>query len=308
MTAANVDGALVIDKAPGMTSHDVVNRARRILGTSKIGHLGTLDPLAEGVLPLVVGKATRLAPYLGGGEKEYLAVIRFGYSTDTYDREGLTAGDTVTPAFSLERLERELGAFRGAFAQTPPPVSAKKVGGVPAYKLARGGSPPKLDPVNVVVSQIELLDFDLPTARLRLRCSAGTYVRAIAHELGQALGCGAVLDRLRRTAAGAFHEGQSRTLEAVAALAAGGDPRQALIPCAELLPEFPLEIVDEFVANQIRQGRDFRLSPFRSRAEARYVKVFSDAGGFLALGEARAPNLYHPVVVFQETQGIRVNS
>ncbi len=308
MTAAVHDGVLVVAKPQGMTSHDVVNRVRRIAGTRRIGHLGTLDPLAEGVLPLVVGQATRLAPYLGGGDKEYRATIHFGYSTDSYDREGERTSEPVEPTFSEAELEAALDGFRGLIRQTPPAVSAKKVGGVPAYKLARQGKPPKLEPVEVTVHRLDLLEFHLPTAVVLVRCTAGTYIRAIAHELGQKLDCGAVIQELRRAVSGPFDESQARSLEDLAALAESGRIEDAVLPCSRLLPEFPAEVVDDLTANQIRQGRNFRVSPFRAHAAAKFIKALSRAGDLIAIGEAQAPNFYHPVVVFRETEEIPLKS
>ena len=300
MTAAVPDGVIVVAKPRGMTSHDVVNRVRRISGIRRIGHLGTLDPLAEGVLPLVVGQATRLAPYLGGGDKEYQATIRFGYSTSTYDREGERTSGIVEPSFSAAELEAALAGFRGSIRQTPPPVSAKKVGGIPAYELARKGRPPKLAPVEVTVHRLELREFHLPTAVLLVRCTAGTYVRAIAHELGQKLGCGGVLEELRRTVSGPFEQSQSHTLDALAEMAVAGRLAEAVLPCSGLLPEFPAEVIDALTENHIRQGRNFRISPFRAQAGARFVKAVSHEGDLVAIGEAQAPNFYHPVVVFHK--------
>jgi tRNA pseudouridine55 synthase len=301
LSAPVPDGVIVAAKPQGLTSHDVVNRVRRITGIRRIGHLGTLDPLAEGVLPLVVGQATRLAPYLGGGDKEYLATIRFGYSTSTYDRDGERTSGVVEPSFSAAGLESALGSFRGAIRQTPPPVSAKKVGGVPAYKLARKGTPPKLEPVEVTVHQLELRELHLPTAVLLVRCTAGTYVRAIAHELGQKLGCGAVLEQLRRTVSGPFDESQSHTLDVLAEMAASGRLAEAVLPCGRLLPEFPAEVIDPLTEIQVRQGRNFRISPFRLHSGARLLKAVSQQGDLVAIAEAVAPNIYHPVVVFQKS-------
>ncbi len=300
MTSSVPDGVIVVAKPQGMTSHDVVNRVRRITGIRRIGHLGTLDPLAEGVLPLVVGQATRLAPYLGGGDKEYEATIRFGYSTSTYDREGERTSGIVEPKFTAAELEAALDGFRGTIRQTPPPVSAKKVGGVPAYKLARKGRPPKLEPVEVTVHRLELREFHLPTAVLLVRCTAGTYVRAIAHELGQKLGCGGVLEELRRTVSGPFEQSQSHTLEALGEMALAGRLAEAVLPCSRLLPEFPAEVIDPLTENQIRQGRNFRISPFRAQAGALFVKAVSHEGDLVAIGKAQAPNSYHPVVVFHK--------
>jgi tRNA pseudouridine55 synthase len=292
-----VDGVIVVDKPQGWTSHDVVNRMRRIAGTRRVGHLGTLDPLATGVLPLIIGRATRLAQFFTANDKRYDAVIRFGYSTNTYDRDG--AVTSTTPDFSIDpgQFEQALDDFRGPLLQTPPPVSAKKVGGVPAYKLARKNIAVELKPVQVHVYSLDLIGFDGSIARIQFHCSAGTYVRSIAHELGQKLGCGGVLEALRRTASGDFTDEQSHTLEALQELAGAGRLNEALVPAARLLPQFPAELVETATAGQIRQGKDFRLSPFRPNPGARYVKAVTRDGELIAIGEARLPHLYHPILV-----------
>jgi tRNA pseudouridine55 synthase len=292
-----VDGIIVVDKPEGFTSHDVVNRVRRLANTRKVGHLGTLDPMATGVLPLVLGRATRLAQFFSTGEKIYDARMQFGWSTDTYDREGEPASEPVEPRFTRDELEAVLAQFRGSFLQTPPPFSAKKVAGTPAYRLARKGTPVDLQPVEVRVFDLDLLEFEGATARIRLRCSAGTYLRGIAHDAGRALGCGAFLTALRRTASGEFAEGQAFTLEVLDTLARAGNLQEALIPATRVLPDFPNAPVDTVTAGQIRQGKDFRLSPFVERADAKYVKAVGPEGDLIAIGEMRLPHLYHPVLV-----------
>jgi tRNA pseudouridine55 synthase len=292
-----LDGVIIVDKAEGCTSHDVVNRVRRIAGTRRVGHLGTLDPLATGVLPLVVGRATRLAKFFTANTKRYDAWVTFGHSTDSYDRDGAPTSDTVTPSLARDELERALDAFRGTFLLKPPPVSAKKVGGVPAYKLARKHMEVDLAPIEVTVHALDLAAFEPPRARLLICCSAGTYVRSIAHELGRAFGCGAFLDSLRRTASGEFTEERAHTLDQLRGLAAEDRLSEALIAGPALLPQFPGELVDAVTAGQIRQGRDFRVSPFRVAPNARFVKALSRDGELIAIGEARLPHLYHPVLV-----------
>jgi len=292
-----MDGVIVVDKPAGCSSHDVVNRVRRIAGTRRVGHLGTLDPLATGVLPVVVGRATRLARFFTAAEKSYDAWFRFGFSTDSWDRDGQPTSDAVEPSFSRAEFEAALAPFRGTFQLQPPPVSAKKIGGTPAYKLVRRNQTPELDPVTVTVFELKLLDFDLPRARIFIRCSAGTYVRGIAHELGLRFGCGAFVDALRRTASGDFTEAEAHTLEKLAELSADGRLTEALIPGPRLLPHFPAELVDALTAGQIRQGRDFRVSPFRVRPDTRYVKAITQDGDLVAIGEARLPHLYHPILV-----------
>jgi tRNA pseudouridine55 synthase len=292
-----VDGAIIVDKPAGMTSHDVVNRLRRLSGTRKIGHLGTLDPMATGVLPLLIDRATRLAQFFSTAEKKYDARIRFGWATDTYDREGAPVSDPVDPSFSREELEAALAPFRGTFLQTPPPFSAKKIAGTPAYKLARKNIPVKLSPVEVQVFALDLDEFDGASARIRVHCSAGTYVRGIAHQIGQELRCGAFLESLRRAASGEFTEEQAVSLDELAKLAEAGRLPEALIPAARLLPQFSSASVDLLTVGQIRQGKDFRLSPFLQTPASKYVKAISQEGDLVAIGEARLPHLYHPVLV-----------
>jgi tRNA pseudouridine55 synthase len=292
-----VDGAIVVDKPAEWTSHDVVNKCRRILATKKIGHLGTLDPIATGVLPLVVGRATRLAQFYTQSDKVYEAVIRFGFSTDTYDRAGAPTSPETAPAIEAAELERRLGEFRGELMQVPPPVSAKKVDGVRAYKLARRQVAFELKPVPVHVYELTLVDVTGPLARVRAHCSGGTYLRSIAHGLGHAMGCGAHIEELRRTVSGDFSIEQARTIAQLETLAAEGRLAEALIPAASLLPAFPPVVVDGPVVASIRQGRNFPASPFRPGAGSRYVKAVTREGDLVAIGEACLPNLYHPVVV-----------
>ena len=294
---ASLDGVLVVDKPEGWTSHDVVARMRRVAQTRKIGHLGTLDPMATGVLPLVVGRATRLAQFFTRDRKVYEGVIRFGRSTDSYDREGVPTSEPAEVRFSREDLEDAIGHFRGEIEQVPPPISAKKIGGTPAYKLARRQQPVNLLPVRVTIYTFELLSFDGLDAGVRVECSAGTYLRSIAHDLGRTLGCGAYLQALRREVSGDFTLHSAYTIAQLEELAASQRLPEALVPATGLLPEFPNEIVDAFTAGQIRCGRDFRVSPFRGHGGLRYVKAISPDGQLIAIGEVRLPNVYHPVLV-----------
>lgn len=297
ITSDHLCGVLVLDKPTGWTSHDAVNKLRRLAGTKKIGHLGTLDPLATGVLPLVIGKATRLAQFFTKDRKSYEATIRFGHSTFTYDREGEPTSPPQEITLRPEELAPLLDRFRGPLLQLPPPVSAKKIGGVPAYKLARQDKPVELAPVPVEVFSLEVLRIAGPDLTISLDCSAGTYVRSIAHDLGQALGCGAFVQELRRTRSGDFSLAEAYSLEAITELAAQGQFAQALVSGPRLLPQFPAEVVDSLTETQIRQGRDFRTSPFRVHRDAPYVKAFTREGHFLAIGQFVLPNLYHPILV-----------
>lgn len=295
----SLSGVVVVNKPEGWTSHDVVNKIRGIFRTRRVGHLGTLDPIATGVLPVMVGQATRLAQFWEKSDKEYDATVRFGFATSTFDRAGQPAGPMGTPDLSHAALETCLAAQRGELRQTPPPVSAKKISGVPAYKLARRNVAVELEPVHVTIYELELLSIDGDYARLRVRCSAGTYVRSIAHELGLALGCGAHVDSLVRTVAGPFRLNSARTLDDLQNLADAGRLEEAITPSAELLPQFPPVYVDEITAGQIRNGREFNVSPFRVNAGAEHVKAIAPDGSLVAIGRILLPHVYHPVVVLQ---------
>jgi tRNA pseudouridine55 synthase len=292
-----VDGVIVVDKPGEWTSHDVVNKMRRFAGTKKVGHLGTLDPSATGVLPLVIGRATRLAQFYTRNDKVYEGVIRFGFSTTTYDAEGEATSPEVVVTLDREELDRVFDGFRGEILQMPPAVSAKKIAGRPAYELVRKNQPVDLKAVTVQVYSLELLRVEGAEAEVRIHCSAGTYLRSIAHDAGQAMGCGAHLKSLRRTASGDFKIESAKTLEVLGEMAANARLDEALIPAAELLPDFPLEMVDSITEGQIRNGRDFRVSPFHARKGAKYVKAVTAKGELIAIGEARLPHLYHPLLV-----------
>src|SRR5580658_1071023 len=199
-----MNGLLVVDKPGGMTSHDVVSRIRRLTGEQSVGHLGTLDPMATGVLPLLLGKFTRLAQFFSTADKTYTGTIRFGFATDTYDAEGMPDGPQIEPVLTLEQVRTAAIPFHGAIAQMPPAFSAKKIGGKPAYKLAREGKPVELKPKLIQIHEFSIEALAGDTASFKMKVSSGGYVRSVAHELGQALGCGAHLSSLRRTQAGVF--------------------------------------------------------------------------------------------------------
>jgi tRNA pseudouridine55 synthase len=288
---------IVVDKPEGWTSHDVVAKMRRIVKTKRIGHLGTLDPIATGVLPLVIERATRLARFYTRSDKVYEGVVRFGWSTSSYDRAGEPTSEPIAVRFGIEELERHLEKFRGEFLQTPPAVSAKKVDGKRAYELARKSIAVELEPVQVHVYELTLLDWNGTDARLRAHCSGGTYMRSIAHDLGQSLGCGAHLQELRRTRSGEFESAQARTIAQLESLAAEERLVDAIVPMGRLLPDIPNVFVDDLAIAQIRHGRDFQASPFRNQPGSRYVKAVTRSGDLVAVGEAVLPNLYHPAVV-----------
>lgn len=293
----SLDGVIVVDKPEGWTSHDVVGKMRGIAGTRRVGHLGTLDPIATGVLPLMIGQATRLARFWDGSEKGYEAVVRFGYATTTWDRAGEPCGPITDPVISAGQLEASLATMRGEIEQTPPPVSAKKIAGVPAYKLARKNIPVDLAPVRISIYELTLLDVNGARARLRVRCSAGTYVRAIAHLLGISLGCGAHIEALVRTQSGPFRLEKAFTLDQLQHRKDEGHLEETLVPMSELLPEFPGVLVDDVTATNIRHGRDFSVSPFRVNLGAPHVKAIGPDGQLVAIGQIALPHIYHPVVV-----------
>jgi tRNA pseudouridine55 synthase len=291
-----MNGLVLIDKPAHCTSHDIVNGWRKLAGVKRTGHLGTLDPMATGLLALVTGPATRLAQFFGQEDKTYLAEITLGLVSDTYDLDGEVDETGIAPP-DCETVAGALNAFCGRMLQTPPPVSAKKIHGVPAYKLARKRLPVELAPVEIEIKRLEIIHIEQDKAEVLITSSSGTYIRSLAHDLGQRLGCGALLSRLRRTRIGEFAVEQARTMDDLAALAADGRLSEAVIPAAKLLRHFPAEHFPSEIEAQIRQGRDFRTSPFVIRPGAPFVKALSQSGELIAVGELKIPNVYHPITV-----------
>ena len=285
----------MIDKPGGMTSHDVVHRLRKITGERSIGHLGTLDPMATGVLPLLLGKFTRLAQYFSSAEKSYTGTIRFGFATDTYDCEGEAIGPLVEPALTLDQVRTASLRFRGEIEQLPPPFSAKKIGGTPAYKLARAGKPVDLKAARIRISSLEIVALEGAEATFTMRVSAGGYVRAVAHELGKDLGCGAHLGSLRRTQAGVFTLDDAHALNELEPLL--GDLEALTFQCLHprsLLPEMPSVTGDPFVLGRLRNGAQANLPEF---SKASMVKVFADQRELVGIAKRVAGTLFQPVVV-----------
>jgi tRNA pseudouridine55 synthase len=289
-----MNGVLVVDKPAGMTSHDVVNRVRRSLQQRAVGHLGTLDPLATGVLPLVTGSLTRLAQFYTASEKTYEGTIRFGFATDTYDAEGTPAGTPQIVQVSLEEIRELAVAFRGAIEQMPPPFSAKKIQGIPAYKLARKQKDVSLKVVPVEIKEFEILTVEGDRATFRARVASGTYMRSVAHDMGQKLGCGAHLEALRRTRVAEFDLSCAHTLEEVDAASKEGAVEELFLHPRKLLPEFPSVTATEEAAARIRNGRTVNL-PELSRS--RQVKVFYGQGELIAIVTRVAGSLFHPRIV-----------
>ena len=293
-----MDGVLVIDKPQGLTSHDVVVAARRELRESRIGHTGTLDPLATGVLPLAVGRATRLVRFMTASDKEYSATVRFGLTTDSYDITGTgTGGSGEVP--SREAIEGAVRQLTGCYLQTPPAFSAKKVGGRRAYRLARQAQAVDLAPVPVCVSHAELRDLAGSCATVVLTCSAGFYVRAFAHALGQLTGPGACLAALRRTRSGEFSLDIAMSLDALSDRARIA---RDLIPLGSILQKLPAMTVTARGRTRVAHGRELNADDVAQSGEATepggWVRLLDEGGDLVALAQAgRLPGSLHPSVV-----------
>ena len=290
-----MNGVLVIDKPAGLTSHDVVNRVRRILGQRAVGHLGTLDPSATGVLPVVVGNLTRLAQFYTHSEKAYEGTIQFGFATDTYDADGEPTTPKQKMTLDLAGLRVLASAFVGRIEQVPPPFSAKKIAGVPAYKLARKKREVVLKSVTVEVTEFEILEVQGDRAVFRARVGSGTYMRSIAHDLGKRLGCGAHLCSLRRTATAEFTIDDAHTLEDLGQAAGQGRAEDLFFHQRKLLPQFPAIAVNDETAALIRNGRAVNL-PDLSRSPQ--VKVFYGQRDLIAIASRIAGTLFRPAIVF----------
>ncbi len=289
-----MNGLLIVNKPAGMTSHDVVATVRRLTGESSVGHLGTLDPMATGVLPLLLGRFTRLAQFFKQDSKRYAGTIRFGFATDTYDAEGEAVGACVDPQLTLEEIRAIARLYRGEIDQTPPPFSAKKSGGVPAYKLARQGKPVVLRPVRIAIHRFEISVYNAPNAGFTLEVSSGSYVRSIAHEMGKLAGCGAHLASLCREQAGEFTLDQAATLEEIAAWQNDNALVQRLPHPRLLLPQMPAVTVDENMASRLKNGMACNLSEY---SNAPFVKVFTSQRELFAIGRRIAGTLIQPTAV-----------
>ncbi len=337
-----MNGVIIIDKPAAWTSHDVVNRMRRILQQRSVGHLGTLDPLATGVLPLVTGSLTRLAQFYTTSEKTYEGVIRFGFATNTYDADGEPVGEarsiTTSPVNpSLEQLQKLAAGFLGILEQVPPPFSAKKIHGVPAYKLARKQKEVVLKPVQVEIKEFDILAVEGDRARFRARVASGTYMRSVAHEMGQLLGSGAHLESLRRTAVAEFDITQAHTLEQIerqindGRLSEGqvneGQPKDchseaaSANPChSEAAPAaeesaapnhegiaalfiHPRQLLPQLPSVTADEPTAARIRSGRTVnlpdvSRARQVKVFQGQSDLIAIATRIAGTLFHPKIVF----------
>ncbi len=313
---APYDGALVINKPTGRTSHDIVDAVRHLAGFRQVGHLGTLDPLATGVLVLLLGKATRLVRFYTGRRKRYTAAFRFGFATNTYDSEGVAQGPDSAPALDRAVLEHYAAESVGRFDQMPPIFSAKKVQGRPAYELARKNEVVELKPASVEVFEYRLTGLEGSIARFAVECSSGTYIRSLVHDMGQRVGCGAHLVEICRTAVGEFSLEQALTIEELADSARAGKLQERVIAIENLLPNFPRANVLPVLEKKVRHGGKFNVMPSQlqpGRVELPpgatmeldageihppRLRVFSQQNKLLAIAEAVVPRTYQPVVVF----------
>jgi tRNA pseudouridine55 synthase len=283
MERLQTDGLLAIDKQRGPTSHDVVGSARRILGQRRIGHCGTLDPLATGVLILCIGSYTRLAELLSDSDKDYSATVRLGAVSDTYDSEGTVEETHRHSPPGWHDLEAAVAAFRGDILQTPPPYSAVKVNGIRSHRLARRGVAVTLQPRRVTVSTLQLSRYEYPLAELRITCSKGTYVRSIAHDLGQILGCGGYIEQLRRTRVGAVGEELAIQLADLARAADEGSLEGHMLRLRDALGRFPHVTLPDAAVAVFARGNVVALDG--SAGPVPTCAVFDESGAFWGLGE-----------------------
>jgi tRNA pseudouridine55 synthase len=289
-----MNGLLIVNKPAGMTSHFVVATVRKLTGESSVGHLGTLDPMATGVLPLLLGRFTRLAQFFRQDSKRYTGTIRFGFATDTYDADGEAVGECVAPELTLEEIRGIAERFQGEIEQTPPPYSAKKSQGVPAYKLAREGKPVNLRPVKIEILRFEVTGYDVPRASFDVEVSSGSYIRSIAHEMGKLAGCGAHLASLCRVQAGEFTLQQAATLEEIAAWQQTDALVERLPHPRCVLPQMPSVTVDENTASRLKNGMMCNLAEY---SDAPYMKIFIDQRELFAIGRRVAGTLVQPMAV-----------
>jgi len=282
-----MNGVLVIDKPKGPTSFDVVRQVRSLLKVKKVGHTGTLDPMATGVLPLCLGEATKVAGYITESNKAYDAVVRLGAETDTQDAEGKVVAEAPVPPLTTARLEEVLGRFRGTFEQVPPMYSAVKVGGKRLYELARAGEEVERAARQVTVYELLLRDFSATHLTLSVRCSKGFFVRTLAYDLGRALGCGAHLEALRRTHSGPFTLAQALPLAEVTELVKQPEAlARRLLPLSEALVDLPLVRVSAAEAERVSHG-----VPLEAPQQPGRVRVVGPTGTLLAVAEVERGRL-----------------
>src|SRR5947209_10692063 len=293
-----MDGILNINKATGMTSHDVVAKVRKLLRQKRVGHTGTLDPAASGVLPICLGQATRVAEYLSESGKVYQAEIIFGVVTDTYDSEGTVIRTAPVAELTLPQIEEALSHFLGPQIQLPPRYSAIKIQGQPAYKRARAGEEFSLEPRSITIARLEIIAWNSPRFTLAIECSKGTYIRSLAYNLGEYLGCGAYLGALVRTRSGPFFLSESITLEQLADAAASESVDEHLFPADKALQDYPALLLDAVSAGRVLHGMAFRYDP-EPPISSKLARVYDTSGNFLAIAEwDAAQEMWRPKKVF----------
>jgi tRNA pseudouridine55 synthase len=284
-------GFLIVDKPAGVTSFSMVALVRRLTGVRRVGHAGTLDPLATGVLPVAVGRATRLIEYLDDAPKRYLAGVRLGVATDTYDAEGAVTSEADASAVTAEQLGEVLGEFVGEIDQRPPAYSALKLAGRPLYKYAREGTAVDIAPRRVRIDAIELRSFSGGIAEIDVRCGKGTYIRSLAHDVGQRLGCGAHLVSLRRTASGGFGIEDAHSVDKLNAAGDAGKLEELLLAPDRAVERRPAAIVGAPARDAIAIGRAITLAASPGTALAR---AYSTEGEFLAMLRRLPEGGWHP--------------
>jgi len=312
-----MDGILVVDKPRGKTSHDIVESVRRLAGFRGIGHFGTLDPLATGVLVLALGRATRLARFYSGRRKRYTCAVRFGFATDTYDADGEATGPDAAPSLDAEEVQKMAAQFTGKIQQVPPSFSAKKIHGRPAHELARKHKPVTLEPVEVEVFEFQLTGIEGPLARFTVECGAGTYIRSLAHDLGKLQGSGAHLAEIVRTAVGEFTLDQAIPLAELENDARNGRLADRVIKLENLLADMPRATVLPIIEKRVRHGAKFNLplaqiQPGQTTAaqgapaqldsgewKRGRLRVFNQQGQLIAIAEPVVPRTYQPLVVLE---------
>lgn len=312
-----LDGILVVDKPRGKTSHDVVEMVRRLAGFRQIGHFGTLDPLATGVLVVALGRATRLARFYACRRKRYTCAVRFGFATDTYDADGEPLGPPTTPSLDAKNIASLASRFVGKIRQVPPPFSAKKIHGRPAHELARKHKPVELDPVEVEVYEFRLIGIEASIARFAIECGAGTYIRSLANDLGKLQGSGAHLSEIVRTAVGEFTLDHAVPLVELEQDAKSGKLSRRVIGLESMLPELPRATVLPIVEKRVRHGAKFNLPLAQIQPgeviaaqgapeqldsgdwKPARLRVFSQQGRLIAIAEPLVPRTYQPLVVLE---------
>jgi tRNA pseudouridine55 synthase len=303
-----MDGLILVDKPIGMTSHDVVAFLRRLLGEKRVGHFGTLDPLASGLLLAAAGKATRLFPFFSRLNKSYRGRVRLGYSTDTYDGEGRPTSEESGEFPDLETILGALRGFQGEIAQLPPPFSAKKLRGKPLYAYARSRKPVDIRPSRVHIFSLRLMDYRPPFLELEVSCSSGTYIRALAHDLGRVLGCQGHLAGLVRTEIGGYRLEDAFALEAIRSHQERGETAEFLLPLEKLLPDMPKAVLNQAGVEFVRCGRLISpenistpmtgVSPGLEKDQV-VVRLFGESGKLVAFARpAGLPNHLAPFLVF----------